>query len=674
MDVQLSPVIKWNQGARRVCEDTDVSYNLGTVADPSYSPNYDPTAGADNLTSYEIDWGDGNSTGVQAYPAGGPPPNGDYGAAAGEWDLAGAATITFTITITLTDDDGNSTTIYEQIEVVDCTAFPFDAWGAIADAPYHATTWSAMTAGLTGDWLDVNDVNIENPGEVWIVTEAGLAWSDDVGLTWHKVDLDDPPNSWEDHPAPTASSVSYKQMVRPLSFPYVAYVLVGYQEGGGDYRAYLLTTSDNFLTSSWVPLGQGGLDPQWIYLDSMIQGVDWFGAATQCDTAVLSDVNQVDILGAPDAAVGGSRVDFPFDDVCGVRIEWGIYDLGEFITLDAAITDDGDNVRIQMGNTAGGTLDRGAGTSCPDANDAGSLSIQTGVIANYPWTWRIKAADLDWAGELYTAARTEATPFRYVRIVTCVDMGSPSPFKHAGDFLQMLADYVGFLPAVVPALERRALGIAVNTAGTYLYLTLLEDGIITLRVYSVAGTTLIPESVENLGAATNAQIDSRTYWAKPYCPPIMGGAYSQHVYVYGCLNPGWNGIEHLVFSGDAGVSFDPIGDEGWYTESWIGDMACDPLKEFPLYVCLNDTSEVAPRLFILDESGGTWVSPDDLPFDSEAMSLHPDYLYELIVGDRAPAGAVIVKYTMDDGVTWFDVSAGITAAQAVRSLKILSER
>ncbi len=74
------------------------------------------------------------------------------------------------------------------------------------------------------------------------------------------------------------------------------------------------------------------------------------------------------------------------------------------------------------------------------------------------------------------------------------------------------------------------------------------------------------------------------------------------------------------------------------------------------------------------EEGGTWAWHGDAGFEVEAMSLHPDYYYELIVGDRNPAGAVVVKYTMDDGVTWFDVSAGITAAQAVRSLKILSER
>ncbi|RLC34423.1 hypothetical protein DRH14_03015 [Candidatus Shapirobacteria bacterium] len=674
--VELSPVVKLTISNRRVCEDVDVVINI----DDSYSPFR-------NIASYNIDWGDGNSTGVQAW--GGGPGDIAYGAAAGEWDLAGANRADFTMTITITDDAGApgpySASIEVQIEVINCSVFPFEGWAGFDDEGlFEASTWStALPANFTGDWLNINDVNLQRHGEVWIATDAGIAYLLPGG-EWTKLVLDDPPNSWGDTPAPTESSINYIRFLRHPSFTERAYVACQWQVGG-EYRSCLLYTTDNFATWTWQSLGGSpAAVGEWAYPVACLED-EW------CETYCDGDANCV----CPDAR-RLSNCDNAFEDdgnVATIEIDWTaraancthmalkmiVFDMGAYIAIDPLVVDGAINCEAQVGTITddltlteqvllGHKMHYGLLWVSDPMTSEHLCELTTYPFLDFRDTFNYPPPANSTATD---AEDTSGFMFRYIAWVMRYfqTLGEPTYFGTGTAHHEL--DYFKLWPSAVDS-EIRILGMAIDEGGQYLYLTIHEAGHIWLKRFDIDTSLELPAMTRDLGVATHAQLDARTYWAVPYCPQVHGENTVAEVYVYGKIPDDPDvGATELTFSDDAGETVSDVADASWGAGEWVGAMVVDADDADLLYVCLNSGS---PEFWKSEDGGATWTNVSNLPFSVEALDPHPDYYGEFIIGNRA-AAANPIQYSMSYGASWTARSTGLPGAPTggVRVVKLKSE-
>jgi hypothetical protein len=682
--VDLSPVIDFDLSIRRVCEDVDVAWDMTN----SYSP-FDTLVGPPPAgTTWHIDWGDGNtSSGNNIATA-----SGNYGAAAGEWDLAGAASAVFDITITLTDDSGLQTIITIQIEVVDCTAFPFMGYAGLGgDGPYIATTWFSIAGDLSGDWLNVNDISVMDlPGgvtEVWVATDAGLAVTRDNGGSWRMPAIGNPPNDWDDAPSPTMADARVISISHNPNRANQVFALVSWQNAAGKYRGAYLRSFDFGYTWIWESLG-GNDDTAgtWIYPKFVL-------AETWCwsDTPIIPggshqppddwELTNPENALSDDGNYGGGRVywDNRETNQTSNNAEFlFVLDLGCYITLNPATVDGGINVKATTGNCTDTLnfipcfqemglvamlLDMdtgqlvGGSPGCP-LNSVGDLLIWTCAMDGYPPDYLTKSA-----------AVTVLTYFRYV-------VGYASNW-HASYFgsgiVEMLIDYIKLYPHAIES-EVVPLGLAVNPGGGYLYITYHQAGSLRLRRYDINDDDWECEYTgeRSLGTATQADVAARTYWAMPYVPVVHSQDVADQIYIYGRMNApaGLVGTKHLIRSTDRGVNWTDIGDSASWGANCIGGFLVEPSTALKMYVFLN----TAQQLWITLDGGSAWTNRAAIPFDTEAVDFHPDYCGELIIGNLG-AAANPVQYSMDDGLSWFVTSAGLPGAPAggVNALKLLTE-
>lgn len=702
VDVQLSPVIVWNMGTRRLCEDVDTFWNLGNggagPAGWSYSPNFDPTSAVtDNLDTYTIDWGDGNVTGPLAYGAHpvGAPPAGVYGANgtyANEWPLVGGElSHTYTISITLLDNDGNSTTIEEQVEIVDCTveaAFPFEAYAGLGGGGgvYRGgLTWTTRNTGLTGDWLTVNDLDINygivvgGEPEVWIATNAGLAYSRNGGATWSLIVLDDPPNSWADAPAPTAQSVTYYKIARKNSAEFI--VLVHYKNAGLVYRGYMLRTEDNGQLFTWYNLGGKTQEiATWGMPEQVI--LPWW-----CDKAVNEElggdgspvrtlVNPYNIL-FDNGVGGGCKVDFTArPGASWMKQRLLLLDLGTYVTLQNATQDGGINNQWRL----------------VSSQDTMTVADQTAMVLYVHGTsydqWKCDCCiSATWA-QLWGAPYPFATPQVVSSLVNSTDpvrwlwvtIEAYDLYSNTG-FHRHLIDWIKVYPHTVLDEVWPLSATFSKGTGRWLYMTILEGGNLRLRVYDTSQSYSYPANTCNMSwpAVSSIQIELYERWLGVQAMQDRSKAYMDRYFImHGRF--GWpesKSYINYVFEG-TGLE-EPIyrrSDVAWSDDSLaaVADVVGEviwPTKD-KVYLFVNDAG--ACEVHMTDDYGDTWTNLGVIGVGQVAHRCamdNPDYWDEYIAGRRAAGGAPRVRYTMDDAANWFDTDTDLPA-NAVQVLRILS--
>lgn len=657
--VQLSPRLRFNLSTWRVCIGQDLAWNLGTAADPSYSPNYDPTA-ADHLTSYEVDWGDGNSTGVVAYPAGGPPPSGNYGAAAGEWPTAGD----YTITVTLIDDDGNTTIVEVQVEVVDCTLFPFDGYaGTEGSGVYRATTWTAVNGDLSGDWLTVYDIDINYARrqggyyQVLIATKAGLAISDNGGSSWRRIELSNPADTWG--VGVTANLLSYRRIARDASNPDVCYVIADYDSGGGNWVGYMLRTSDNWTSHTWYPLG-GAYQAvaTWGYVQETSL---YYHHREGSGSPIYAPVAQTNLLGAPDGQYGGARVDFTNrQNDMNPAMVFLLLDLGSWIELAAGTVDGGINYAAIIGASADTMTFVAADMDIRLYTEPNSSIGQWAGGAGYPP-----------GGLPNTLSGNPSISTEFRRIVVQL-WSSPGAYTGTG-FFRHLFDGFRFYPSAVFQ-WLRPLDIAVSRGdGRYLYMTTIEGGSARWRVYDT--TLSLSQPLYAIRDLSSGVAVSGANVITPYASTIP--QRNQKALLHGY----WGNWARL-----ATIDLDPaLFQQYGYWQNVV-------VTEIGSYAGINSVANAADwldedhfvaidtnRPYVTVDGGANWTARTIIHanFETVTQSIisHPDYVGEYALGNSniAAGDARRVVYTMDDGITWMDVSAGLPAGLDINVVRILSE-
>lgn len=131
-------------------------------------------------------------------------------------------------------------------------------------------SWEARNTGLGGDQLDFEDLiwdpwwftpsrkGTYDPEEVILLGCGGgfIARSNNAGKSWQDLtpNLGTPPNDWGDSPAPAATDLTYTQIRGDIHNLNTFYAAARWQTSGGDWRSWLLKTTDNWTTASWQSL------------------------------------------------------------------------------------------------------------------------------------------------------------------------------------------------------------------------------------------------------------------------------------------------------------------------------------------------------------------------------------------------------------------------------------
>ncbi|KKL73343.1 hypothetical protein LCGC14_2075850, partial [marine sediment metagenome] len=179
----------------------------------------------------------------------------------------------------------------------------------------------------------------------------------------------------------------------------------------------------------------------------------------------------------------------------------------------------------------------------------------------------------------------------------------------------------------------RPLGLDVDLeSGSRAWVTAWDSGTLSLKRLPA---TLASSTAFSFGAATEAQIDARTFFLSPYTPAFFGTAnLNDIIYVYGRWNDG--AVTHIEKSTDGGATFVDIGDSATWGADWVGGFFADDAST--LFAIINGAS---PALYRSLNGGTSWSNLSVTPFDvdPQAVSKHADG--RILIANRVAAAQMV---------------------------------
>lgn len=183
--------------------------------------------------------------------------------------------------------------------------------------------------------------------------------------------------------------------------------------------------------------------------------------------------------------------------------------------------------------------------------------------------------------------------------------------------------------------------------GSRVWVTSWEDGSLFLKRLP---STLVTSTSFSFGAATENEVDIRTFYLSPYAPGFFGTAnLNDIIYVFGRWDDG--AVTHIEKSTDGGATFTDIGDSATWGAGWVGGFFADDANI--LYAFVNGGSRALYRSI---DAGATWTNLSALPFDVDpgGVSKHPDG--RILISNR-DAGAQTAAYAESpDYSSWIDAT------------------
>lgn len=179
----------------------------------------------------------------------------------------------------------------------------------------------------------------------------------------------------------------------------------------------------------------------------------------------------------------------------------------------------------------------------------------------------------------------------------------------------------------------RPLGLDVDLeSGSRAWVTVWDSGTLSLKRFPA---TLVSSTTFSFGAATEAQVDARTFFLSPYTPAFFGTAnLNDIIYVYGRWNDG--AVTHIEKSTDGGATFVDIGDSATWGADWVGGFFADDAST--LFAIINGAS---PALYRSLNGGTSWSNLSVTPFDvdPQAVSKHADG--RILIANRVAAAQMV---------------------------------
>lgn len=531
-------------------------------------------------------------------------------------------------------------------------------WTTDSGASWEERNAGLVTTGATGSsqamfldviwdpwwWIKQGTTDPEQ-SIMWGCGPGFVVWTNSAGKAWSDItpNMDDPDLSLFPgiSSSPTTADLVFKQVHGDIHHQDRFYVLAEYLDGS-DWYGWMYVTEDDGATWESHGLGsaQGAMDCDETYCYATYWRMVDYSSSQKVITAA----------GTFSGDAGDPTTEFEHVYITGLG------DLGTQLKIDCDMGGyvSGSALTVNVHSTS-----EPPDAVCQNGWFLGSIDMQYSPDGS---SWTTFGGSRSWADESgvmsWNAAATCDGAFRYVRLLS-------RPTFESGDcdgwLMWIDSVRVSNVLATDPSAggAGRPLAMDVDTEdGTRVYVTFWsqDTGNIEIYQYDVSGGMTGLDSTaasSTLGAASEAQVEAKDYWAAPRTPHYPGVAgFGDYVYAFGHWNDGAD--QHLHLSTDGAASFSDIGDGAWTTErAGAMDTWSDGNE---LYIFLNDPAD--PTLWRSLDAGSTWALLGSLPFNVEFEAMYRFYggNTRFIIGCNTAFAAMAgwQDYPYEDG--WTDAT------------------
>jgi hypothetical protein len=556
-------------------------------------------------------------------------------------------------------------------------------WGSGA-----GTTWAQRNGTRAG--ADLNDIygyadpwgpNSAKKGSydpekaiLWSFGQGYIYRSDDAGRYWMDVTpTNDPPNAWNDAPAPVSTDLTYQQGVADWHVNERHYVIAWYQNAASEYRGYLLVTSNDGRSWTWYAMGSDNpAVATWTFGDVAIINENMWCDDTDSGNPIRTLSNPQNIL-ADDGNSGGASMSFVARADNTPMFQTALYiDFGGWFRLDNGTVDGGVNMEAEI-TTSTDTM------TITDATVVDIMIELTRLSKIQCDSDRVNLVYWDGAVDGYPVAALPSTKndalstADYIRYAM-VDVGAALGARYRGTGTwQHLFDYIKVYPSHVNN-ECRPTAIDIDKEnGRFLYISTWEGEAIRVRVYDMDNSLTYPAAILWLDEVTRAEFEARDYFIGVRSLYDVGQAdYGDwfcgfgrwqngaptHITAYTIDNGRWLDGETLA------------GDGTWLAGEWLG--AVKWLTKDRLVVILNRGGG-DPEVWETIDFGVNWTLLSTVPFTSGfpngvefAMTMHGGDDLTIAAGDFA--GEEVFSQDSPWTGAWTDITPGGAASTRMGSV------
>lgn len=548
--------------------------------------------------------------------------------------------------------------------------------------PDTGTTWYNRKGSRAGAELNTRSAHFDpwgpnavkqrsyNP-ETAIVWDMGTGYifrSLDGGRTWMNVTpVIDPPNAWNDTPAPTPTDLTYEQAVADWHVNKQWYVIAWYQNASSEYRGYLLHTDNDGASWTQYALGSDNLSvATWGYGDSVIAPTN---AWLWCDVGDFGSPSRLlvtpnNILAA-NGAGGGMRIDYiARPDNTGLITRGLIIDFGTWFRFDSATLDGTINAEARLLSITD-TMTITDATIVDidiDFHNLHWINCSTSYFNQPIWDGSV-AAYPPATPSIKTAALNSGQWVRYAFL----DLRATAGARYRGTgYYQHLFDYVRVYPHVVND-EIRPTSIDIDReTGRFLYVSTWEGARLRVRIYDTNNSLQYPVCIVRVAGyeeVARADLDARSKWiaVKSLYDPSWANYGTRFAY-YGLWrrNAGnYDNIREGYVSGNKFFAGGTLADDAsWLSTEWIGGLIW--VSQDHLVAILNRGAN-DPELWETDDHAVGWDNQSTIPFTSGAgkgvefgVTMHGGTGNVIAAGDRN--GDEVFRQASDYTGAWVDIT------------------
>jgi len=458
------------------------------------------------------------------------------------------------------------------------------------------------------------------------------------GVAWVEHTLTDPPNSWEDTPAPTVADLTWVQILKDPNNSGIYYGLAQWQNGSSEWRGWIAKTTDSGASWTWQSLSESfqqsftfaGSDEGWTEFDHKCEGdcVDsWTHGYNSTITHTEDGTGCLEMI--------GTKVSGGYDRIYG----WINYPLSNIM---GAIGDTF-SMWVKAPNVSKNYLVR-----CNIVYWNGITD--TANVSNLGDTWTKLTATVTHSGEAIKYLQW------YIRL-DC-DCGLGTYYFYADDMVANLT--IHNLMPIWMAIDQ--------TDGSILWVTALNTSMGRLQLHRYNTSDLSLNRTSDIQDATVENVVNKEYIEYP----ATTATNKEYVYLFGRLNNPSDPDTSSPFVAGGGLqliwSWNGGGAWQYRVTGWDADY-CGAFRDQAshLYLVRNGGT----KGFYKKEGAGALILKGTPPFNTYVGAFTASAISEqFAIGSRDTSS---IYQTDDDGATWDNITSNLPAGSFISGLQYITE-